>query len=521
MYIDDSSISVVQLVKALWRGAGLICAFGFAFILAALIYVTQFIDREYTTNAVLMIEAETLSAAGGILLVQKASSGSFSSGSLVEGEAERLTSQPVLREVIKRLALHENTQVIEDQPIGSKAAQLRAEDFLNNNLIVEVRKGTNLIEIWFTSFDPDLSYEVINMIIESYMLEQGQELLTVGQVNDVWAQEQLASVKRYIGFIEARSAQEQNPEEAVQAFKLAETAASAAMALFGLELSKLEPHTGELIRLGLSRIFSEVMAPAVYPEKPNSSGKLAILILAALFGGSLGVVWVLSRHVNDRRFNSSEDVRDTFDYPVWATFSSNVAAKSDEALKSNDVTASIRDLRSALLLKENVGRSTLVQLMPLGQSKNDIVIGGSLAASFVDVGRKVLFIDARVGISSSNGLLQLIKGTQTFDDVVTRLSSDRQEGDMLASGMTSSVDTDVLSMPAYANFLKNVSEKYDTVIVLTSPVLEDSGALMVSRDADVVLMLVDVKKSRESEILKARAHLQVKNDSIGFVLFDG
>lgn len=510
---NTASISVVQLAKALWRGAWTIVGCAIACFLIVLLYLTQLVSPHYVSMAVLNIETATLKAAGGVLVVQDAPANDRNG--VVSGEAVRIASRPFLDKVVRRAALHQQPLILEGENLSETVALRRAEKFVRDNLSVEVRRGSNLIDVEFTSPDLDLTYKVINTLLSTYLLEQGQRLLDSKPEGKAWQQAQLDEIASYLEHARKPPRANISAAEAVHTMRMAEASANAAMALFGFELSKLEAHTGRLFQLTRSKVFSEVVSPASYPKNIKLEGKISVLVLAILLGGVLGTLWVLGGHIHRRRFKSAEDIKDTFDYPVLATLP-HWPDLNSEALK-----AAIRDIRNALVLKEQHTGPNIIQIAPVFQADADIDIGKALAASFSQIERKTLLINAQTDMNSTTqGLLDVIKGTCRLEEVLQSLGSDGAICDLLFSGMSNNRDADTWSTSQFAEFFKLTSSQYDVVILLTDSALQTSDAQLLSRMANVAVLLVDLKSVTERVIVQARNGLQLENNAVGFVLIE-
>ncbi|WP_446920210.1 AAA family ATPase, partial [Klebsiella pneumoniae] len=115
-------------------------------------------------------------------------------------------------------------------------------------------------------------------------------------------------------------------------------------------------------------------------------------------------------------------------------------------------------------------------LMISGASPNagKTFVSSNLAAIIASTGQKVLFVDADLrkgyahkmfGNANNFGLSDVLSGKLEVDKVITRVNE--SDFDYIGRGQVPPNPAELLMHPRFESFLKNISERYDLVIIDT------------------------------------------------------
>lgn len=267
----------------------------------------------------------------------------------------------------------------------------------------------------------------------------------------------------------------------------------------------------------------------IEPKKP------LIVVLATLLGGMLSVGVVLVRGLLRRGVESPEQIEET-GLPVYATVPLSDAQqklikriKHKRDRKGQEVATAVlaekapadtsiealRGLRTSLhFAMMEAGDNRLVITGPSpGIGKSFIAV--NLGAVCAQAGQKVLVVDADMRKGhvhnafngrSEGGLSDLLSGRQALDGVIR--ASGIENLDYIARGVAPPNPAELLTHQRFSEFLAQVSEQYDLVIIDTPPVLAVTDAAVVAKQCATTLMVVRFQLNPVKEIQIATRRLE-------------
>ncbi|MFG6139556.1 polysaccharide biosynthesis tyrosine autokinase [Halomonas sp. B23F22_10] len=281
--------------------------------------------------------------------------------------------------------------------------------------------------------------------------------------------------------------------------------------------------------VGNVRILDEaaVQPAPVEPKKP------LIVVLATLLGGMLAVGLVLVRGLLRRGVESPEQIEDA-GIPVYASVPlsdeqgklvKRVKHRNDkggqdistgilaERAPADTAIEAIRGLRTSLhFAMLEAGDNLLAITGPSpGIGKSFVTI--NLAAVCAQAGQKVLVVDADMrkghvhhafGGRSEGGLSELLSGKAALADV-TRSGS--IEGlDYISRGSAPPNPSELLMQERFSQFLADIREQYDLVVIDTPPILAVTDAAVIGKQCGTTLMVTrfQVNPVKELEIAQRR-----------------
>ncbi|MDN3552587.1 polysaccharide biosynthesis tyrosine autokinase [Halomonas almeriensis] len=281
--------------------------------------------------------------------------------------------------------------------------------------------------------------------------------------------------------------------------------------------------------VGNVRILDEaaVQSAPVEPKKP------LIVVLATLLGGMLSVGLVLLRGFLRRGVESPEQVENA-GIPVYATVplsdEQNKLVKRVKHRKdrsghtiSTDILAerapadtaieAVRGLRTSLhfAMLESANNVLAITGPSPGIGKSFITV--NLAAVCAQAEQKVLVVDADMrkghvhhafGGRSEGGLSELLTGKASLDEV--RRTSKVAGLDYIARGSAPPNPSELLMQERFTQFLAEVRQQYDLVVIDTPPILAVTDAAVIGKQCGTTLMVArfQVNPVKELEIAKRR-----------------
>jgi polysaccharide biosynthesis transport protein len=292
-----------------------------------------------------------------------------------------------------------------------------------------------------------------------------------------------------------------------------------------------------LQEMSLLKDFGGFDAQSISP--PGAGWKVSPRILPflapALFLGLLaGLGLVYLAEMNDQSFHSADEVRRRLGVKVLGQIpyyspeegeGSAVAtagnAPVDPALctfhRSRSLAAeAFRGVRTALFFSAAGKEHQVVQITSPEMGDGKSILAANLAISIAQSQKTVLLMDADLrrprlhklfGISFSLGLTDVLAGdvelsAATYPTGVPGLS-------LMPCGKAPQNPAELLTLPRFRELLDHVRDRYDFIIVDTSPLLAVTDPSIVTRYVDGVLLIIRLSKhvkpraARAKEILTA------------------
>jgi succinoglycan biosynthesis transport protein ExoP len=142
-------------------------------------------------------------------------------------------------------------------------------------------------------------------------------------------------------------------------------------------------------------------------------------------------------------------------------------------------------------------------------------------------GSRVLLVDGDLrepaiakmfGVADSGGLSNIIDGSHRFEDVVVPIPQ-VPNLKILSSGMASSQPAEVLGSTKMKECISRWRNEFDYVIIDTPPCLSFTDAVLLSREADGVILVARWGQTTKAALRQASDLLtQVNANMIGLVL---
>ena len=285
-----------------------------------------------------------------------------------------------------------------------------------------------------------------------------------------------------------------------------------------------------------------IVDTAVEPIEPIKPKKLQILILSVFLGGFLGTLLALLRNMLRSGIKDSSQIENELDLPVYATVPRspvqesriNILKKKKNipilAVKNSDDIAieSLRSMRTAIHFALSSARNNLITISGPAPEVGKSFISINLATILAQSDKRVLIIDADLrrgylhkyfNLDTQPGLTELLNGQQSLDTVIRHTEVPGLS--VISRGKSPANPSELLSSNQFKNLLEQMSEKFDHVIIDTSPVLAVTDGIIISQYTGVNLVIARYAKTQMKELeLTLNRFEQAGVKVNGFILND-
>lgn len=251
------------------------------------------------------------------------------------------------------------------------------------------------------------------------------------------------------------------------------------------------------------------------PVEPKVSRNCLLGILAGLL---LGLTVVLVRLRFDSRLRTVEDVESAAGAAPLAVIPADeefsVNRVTDFHSGANRTAEAFRKLRTNLELLGSESRPGTIVITSPGESEGKTTVSLNLGASLAEAGQKVIVVDgdlrrggvgSAISLSSAVGFMDYLRGGLSITDVIQR--SDIGQFDILAVGTPPPNPAEVLGSARVGRCLAELADMYDTVVIDTPPTLPVTDAVVVSRWADGVLVVIRAGKTKSGDLYALKREL--------------
>lgn len=276
--------------------------------------------------------------------------------------------------------------------------------------------------------------------------------------------------------------------------------------------------------LGTSSRPATVVKEARRSNVPVSPRPVRNTVLGLLLGLVLGLVVAFLRDSLDRRLRGAEAIRQELGLPLIGQVREEAmgralqAGAKDSAIDVEGFRIMRRNLE--FLSDDQPPRSVLVTSALPEEGKS--TVAASLALAVAASGRSTLLVECdlrrpalapRLEIDPSPGLVDYLKGGAGPEEILqtVALAAHGHEGDdplvCITAGTLSPEPAETLGSLRFAEFLRQVEEAYDFVVLDTAPLLPVADTLELLPLIDAVVLCVRSSQTTREQARRAKEAL--------------
>jgi capsular exopolysaccharide synthesis family protein len=309
--------------------------------------------------------------------------------------------------------------------------------------------------------------------------------------------------------------------------------ADAARKLYEQVLARVQETSAQQ---AVSQSDSHVDTPATPPSEPSSPNKPLNLVLGLILGLGVGAAAAYLRESWNAQFTDLQDVEELLGLPYLGSIPTLLSsiAKPDTRVPADAVCVhplssfaeAFRGLATNLVHGQQDGNPVKVigitSAIP-GEGKTVTTV--SLARVQAMSGLKVILLDcdlrrrtanAMMGAKVTAGLIEVIEGTASFEDVMQ--IDDKSGAHFVPLREDSHLAKAPFANPRFDALLEDLRNRYDLVILDTPPLLPVVDTRLLAQKVDALAILVKWRSTPLGAVRTAVHHLDSVNAPIAGVV---
>ena len=285
----------------------------------------------------------------------------------------------------------------------------------------------------------------------------------------------------------------------------------------------------QLARLSQPVSIVASATPAASPVTPRTTRNT---VVAAIIGLAAGIALAFAHAALDRRLRTSAEVAQTAGYPVLGSIPDDAlgrplrsgGGRGDKPLADEDLEAFriVRTNIDFLDVDRELSKILVTSALP-AEGKSSVAV--AIAAASALAGRRTLLLECdlrapvfwkRLSINATPGLADFLGGKSVPGAVLQTVElpfhhagddGDRAKLVCITAGSKPPQPADLLSSSRFAQFIDQVSEAYDAVVIDAPPLLPVVDALELVQYAEAVVLCVRAHQTTRDEVKAARQAL--------------
>src|SRR3984957_4088518 len=280
------------------------------------------------------------------------------------------------------------------------------------------------------------------------------------------------------------------------------------------------------VQAGLESLEIDVVDQALPPASPLLRPQSTIILSTLIFSLLGGIIVAFVMESLDTGMRSIAEIESITELPSLAIVPRGRRTSAEQASTlttaqrnigvltqpKSQFTEAFRSLRTSLLLSTTGHPPKIIVLTSATPSEGKTTAASNLAAILAQRDTRVLLIDGdlrrpnihhRFGLNGKVGLTTVLTGATTLEETV-QLVPEIPNLDILPSGPIPPFPAEMLSSDAMGALLMRCRDLYSYVVIDSPPILSVTDGVILSRQADAVVLVVRHGKSSKHVVRRAR-----------------
>ncbi|AKK11890.1 polysaccharide biosynthesis tyrosine autokinase [Corynebacterium uterequi] len=296
-----------------------------------------------------------------------------------------------------------------------------------------------------------------------------------------------------------------------------------------------DPITGQAVEpepVSRPLVSLTVISAPELPREPSSPQPLVWIVLGALAGLVLCVLVVVLRALVDRTIKDRAGLEQVTGAPLLGLVPVSKRLAADEIpdyeTDSGAAAESFRAIRTSLRFVNVDNPPRTISITSATQSEGKSTLAMNLASALAAEGLNICLVDAdlrrpsvaeRLGVSIEQnvGVSTVISGECGVDDAIQRYHA--RSLDVIASGVLPPNPAELLASRACREFLDELAQRYDHVIVDSTPLLAVTDGALLASQVDGSIVVVRHGDTTDDELRNALTAVEAVGATVlGMVL---
>ena len=287
----------------------------------------------------------------------------------------------------------------------------------------------------------------------------------------------------------------------------------------GIEVAEVAAELSPERADGSQAVQATTLAPALVPTEPSSPQVLRNLALGLLLGVVLGLGVALLRHVLDTKVRTESDIQAVTGAPILGSIAFDDKVPAHPVIVRDDPLSApaeaVRRLRTNLQFIDTADHARSIVISSSVPEEGKTTTAINLADALAEAGSRVVLVDADLrrpsvagylGLEGGVGLTTILIGRAELDDVLQPWQAIGL--DVLPSGQIPPNPSELLGSPSMEKLLRELTERYDIVLLDSAPLLPVTDAAVLTKLAGGALLIAGADRIHRPQLEQAIASLE-------------